>query len=126
MHVVILNRIFHGHNVLLKICIHIVNHGGNGGCLSATSWTRDQKKSAGTLDQLARNFRQTDLLKSEKSIWNKSKHHGHECFLAKHADSEARRFAETKSKVGSTHLLKLSLIFFRRNGLHQRHGVVGV
>ena len=123
---VILNRILHGHNVLFEIGIHIVNHGCDGGCLTATGWTSHQEKTAGTLYQLARNFRQANLLKAKKPVWNESKNHGDKCFLTEHADTETRRFAETKAKISSALLLKLSLIFFRRDGLHQRHGVIGI
>ena len=124
--VVVLDRVFHGHDVVIHVLVHIVDHGRQRGRLAGPCRPRDKKQPTRTPDQILTHIRQPDLIERQEPVRDLAKHDRDIASLTEYGYTESGSIAVGKAEVGAPLFLKFLLVAFRRNGFHERNHVVGI
>jgi len=124
MGMVVFDWLLDGDDMPVEVFVDVVNHAGQRRGLTTPGRAGDQKQAARPPAQGRNDSRQADLVEAQQFRRDQAEHHRYVPLLAENRCTEAAGVAEGKTKVRPSDLLELLLVLFRRNALHQGHGVV--
>lgn len=124
--VVVLDRVFHRHDVPFEVLVDVVDHRGQRRRLARPRGPGDDEQATRAAQQVLHQGRQADLLEREQPIGDLAEHEAEGATLTEHAHAEARLVAEREAEVGAPLLLQLLLVLLGSDALHERHGVIGL
>ncbi|QYU70180.1 TonB-dependent receptor [Leptolyngbya sp. 15MV] len=124
--VVILDRVFHRHDVAVVVLVDVVDHRRQRGGLARSGRPGDQEHPSWSADELAADLWQADGLERQQLAGDEPEHHREVPSLSEDGDAEAGHVAVGEPEVRAADLLKLELVALGRDRLHERHHVVGV
>ena len=94
-----LDRILHGHDVLVALVVDLVDHGGQRGRLARAGGTGDQHQPAWLVAELLDDLGQPQLVERSNLERDSSEHPGHVPLLQEHVAAEARQTLHAEREI---------------------------
>ena len=122
----VLDGVFERDDMAIVVIVDEVEHACEGGGFARAGRACDQKQATGPGDEAFDSLGHADLLEGEELAWDTAQDHTNGATLLENSDAEAVSIDKFDGEVGAAVLLEFLLVSVRRDGFHQRHGVIGL